>query len=1040
MPGDTGLTRQTVRQAIISNPQEAERLGAYFAAERSTTTETKSIGTFTVDGQENGVLYGNLDSREVGQNMAGNIDMVPGNVYTIDADGEIDKSWFFGGDVSPEDGQQGRSGTRLQVAVIDQNGRVIDRQNYRPGMQISTDREGARLGFVFADGDLSDNSGHFNVNVRETSTRAVETNVAITAQDADGIDRAGRTIVDALDTAPEAASLPEPSLELSGPDPERGLVVDRNDGAIETTDGYRFEFGDNEVRIDWPDRHGHEAETRIRGREVVEGDGTEWNAQDGNYVLPNGAMFTLGYDEDGSINRFTLVHGDSQVDVEGIGEGDPSIGRIRDGGIDYRRRAVEDNFAGDTFRMGGYNDGWSDLDITWNLETQGQNLGVLAAPGEEASQNWLLAGEPYVVDPELKPEFGTQDYERMLRSEIEDVRSAISGGAQMQGAERDVGRLIADHLLGTSGTYDAYASQLQASQSSREDPSAYFQQMLETAWLQQMLGGVPEYHGNFDNAMSSIAMLYQLMQASAGMQSDYAAATNDLRSYIPSFTPQQQVDGGTLVDQVLRGIGQQRRGSPRSRLERFDVGRDQRARQRHTYDPTASLLRSRVEGGESRLSNPREVVDRLKDKLSYGVFDWAVTEGEARDVIQELSQMTDRDLAEVAEHLGPDMLARLEDNLSDADKTTYRDTLQRLQALRNAPRTTLRGSGESPDEVAEQVNEPLSYGVLDWEVTDGDAREAIDRLSRYPEADMRRIIDEMGPDMVSRLIDNLSDEDKAQYRETVDRLIDARNSRREDVTDVRETVDELRGNMEYGAFDWKITDGEARETVDRLSTMRDADLRAAVEHMGPEALTRLEEQLTDADKEQYAETLQRIRDLRNETRAELRDPAELADELDDKLSYGLLDWEITDGEARDVMDQLSRYDDADLATLVDRLGPDQTARLMDNLSDADQNVYGETIDRLNAVRNTPRQSLQNAREVVDDIESKLSYGAFDWEVTDSDARNVVHELSKYDLGDLQQLVQMIDPDLLNRLESNLTDEDKQAYASTLDRINLVRNS
>src|SRR3712207_8503598 len=54
-------------------------------------------------------------------------------------------------------------------------------------------------------------------------------------------------------------------------------------------------FRDNEVRIDWPGRH-HDgsAETRIRGRDVLEGDGTRWTADDGNYVLPNGAMFTLG--------------------------------------------------------------------------------------------------------------------------------------------------------------------------------------------------------------------------------------------------------------------------------------------------------------------------------------------------------------------------------------------------------------------------------------------------------------------------------------------------------------------------------------------------------------------------------------------------------------------------------------------------------------------------------------------------------------------------------------------------------------------------
>jgi Mg/Co/Ni transporter MgtE len=1043
MAGETGLTAQTVRQVITSNPAEAQQLGAYFAAERTALRETKSIGTFTVDGRENGVEYGRLGSRDVGRNMAGNIDMVPGNTYTIEADGQIDKNgWWFGGDVGPNDRQQDRTGSRLQVAVVDADGNVIERHNYRPGMQIGTDREGARLGFVFADGDLSDNSGHFNVNVRETSTRAVETNVGIIAQDADGIDRAGRTIVDAFSSAPEAAYLPDPDRSLSGPLAERGLVVSRGDNEVQTTDGYRFQFRDNEVRIDWPGRHEDgSAETRIVGRQVVEGDGTEWNAQNGNYVLPNGAMFTLGYDDAGNINRFTLVHGDSLVDVDGIGDGDPRIGRVHDGGLDYRRRAVEDNFGGSTFRMGGLNDGWSELDVLWNLESRGQNLGRLEAPGFNDDGNWIRAGEPYVVDPELKPPFGTRDYERMLRSEIEDIRSAISGGAQEQGATRDVGRLIADYLLGQSGTYDQYAAELGASRNAGQiqDPAALYQQLLEQMWLQQMLGGMPEYHGNFDNGMSSIQQLYQMLAAQAGMQNDYNAASNNLRSFIPSYQGQQQIDPSMLVDQVLRGIGERRaqQQSPRSRLDRFDIG-DRRARGTFDHDPRAALLRNRLEEGETRLSNPRETVDRLKDKLSYGAFDWAVTDEEAHSVIDELSRMTDRDLAQVAEHLGPDMVARLLDNLTDEDKSSYASTIDRLRDVGNVPRTTLDRSGEDAGTVAGELTDKLSYGAFDWAVTDGEARDVIDRLSRYPERDLRQIVDQMGPDMVSRLLDNLSDEDKTHYQGTIDRINAASNNRREDVTDMRGTVDDLRGKMEYGAFDWAVTDGEAREVIDRLSKMSPADLRQAVEHMGPEALTRLESNLTDADKERYGSTLERIRGARNQPREALADPDAVANDLRDKLSRGVFDWAVTDGDARHVLDQLSRLSERDIGRVLDRLGPDLTSRLLDNVSDADRAAYGSTIDRLDAARNQPREELRNARQVVEDIQSKLSYGAFDWAVTEEEARAVVSQLSRYEMGDLRRVVEMIDPSLLNRLEENLSDADKQSYRATLNRINRVR--
>jgi hypothetical protein len=740
MTGENGITRQSVQQQLISNPQLAQELGAFFAAERSTTLQTKSLGTFTVDGQNNGVLYGRLGSRDVNERMAGNIDMVPGNVYRLDADGSIDKNgWWFGGDVSPTDQQEGRSGSRLQVAVLDRDGNVIDRQNYRPGMEISTDVEGARLGFIFADGDLGDNSGHFNVNVRETSATQQATNVGIVAADADGIDRAGRTIVDALDSAPAAASLPEPDLSLSRPPAERGLQVSGNQ--IETTDGYRFQFRDNEVMIDWPGRHQDgSAETRIVGRDVIEGDGTTWQAENGNYVLPNGALFNLSYGDDGSINNFTLVHGDSRVDVSGIGDGDPRVGRVRDGGIEYRRRAVEDNFGGSTFRMGGTNDGWSDLDIAWNLEREAANVGRLE------SDNWILRGAPYVVDPELRPEFGTADYERMLRSEIEDIRSAISGSAMAQGAGRDFGRLLGDHLLSSDGTYDAYAQEMQASAASREgDPSAYFQQLMEQMWMEQMLGGIPEYHGNFDNAMSSLQMLQQLMAMQAGMQNEFAAAQNPVNTFIPNYQQQPQIDPAMLVDQILRGTGQQTLQSPgRNRLDRFDIGADRRARGTFNNDPGAALLRRQLEGTNPRLDADRERVRELGAELRTRIDGNDIDD----DDVDRLASLSTDERVAVLGQLSSEQLRSLGDQLPDTDDEKAGTFLARLtedaerypgevQAQFGHILDGIKDDGSSDsDDVLQYMQEKLGGGDVGEE---SHAQQAADRLANLGDENLAKM-------------------------------------------------------------------------------------------------------------------------------------------------------------------------------------------------------------------------------------------------------------------------------------------------------------
>jgi hypothetical protein len=522
------LTTNTVRQTIISDPQQARELGAVLAAERATTTMTRQLGQFEVDGQRNGVVYDRQSTADVERSMAGQITMTPGSVYEINAGGTIDKGGLFGRDVGPEDAQRGRDGTRLQVAVT-RDGHVLQRYDYEPGMKISTDVPGARLGFYFADGDLSDNSGRFNVRVQETSVRRTHTNVAVAAADADGVDAAAVRAARAFDRAPAAGSLPEPTRELATIPAGKGIAVDRDAREIATPDGYRFEFDRNELRVYLPGRTDAEsAATTFRGRQVIEGDGTRWTAESGNYHLPNGSMFQLEYDGD-RLKRFTLANGDSKVNVTHLDHDNPRIGSVTGGGYAWRRDQVENNLAARSYRMGGYNDRIDDLDVTWNMERYGANIGRMEDNG--------VVRAPYAVDPELRGEFGTPQYERMLRSAIEDERSRIAGEHELGGYRRDLSRSIADYLLGRSGAYDQVRQELLASKNAREglDPSTLQRALLEQMWMRQILGGLPSNGtgGGLDQSLAALAQLRQQLALQRTMQGDF-----DLGRYaLPSLSP-----------------------------------------------------------------------------------------------------------------------------------------------------------------------------------------------------------------------------------------------------------------------------------------------------------------------------------------------------------------------------------------------------------------------------------------------------------------------------------------------------------------------
>ena len=594
-----GLTSTVVQQTLASDPREAAALGAYFSSTQTAEVVTRDLGTYEVHGEDDGVLYRDQGSRRVVERMQRGPTLTGGSDLAIRAGGEIDKNGIWGwGDVSPTDRTDGGS-TRLQLAVV-RDGQLLEELDFTPdadgAMRVSIPEayEGAELGFYFADGGLSNNSGQFDVRVTESTVRSSETNVSIAAADAEGVYEAGAAVTEALTAAPPAASLPAPDPALASPAPADSLVVDEATRTAHTPDGYRFQFDNNQVAIYTPDREETPA-TLIQGRDVIEADGTTWQAEDGLYVAPNGAMLSLSYDGD-TIEDATLVNGDARLEIEGEGWGDGPVrfSEVQGGGYEWRAQQVEQNAAGRTYRLGGYNDGLDDRDVTWNAEVLGENLGVVGDGHDPEAGRFVVDGQPYVVDPSLRPSFGTEGYERLLRSEIEDQRSTIAGRYQAEGAEPDWSRLMADYMLGRSGSFDAYADAMAQSAAMR-DPAVQ-RQLHEQAMMQRLMGGLPGQFSSYPEAMQALNTLMQLLGSQAAMQQSYQQNMQGHNSFIPSVEAARQanIPPEILIQQALQGLGQQNRGY--DPMHRFDLGQAGYGRGRFGQDPAAGLIAQRMQG------------------------------------------------------------------------------------------------------------------------------------------------------------------------------------------------------------------------------------------------------------------------------------------------------------------------------------------------------------------------------------------------------------------------------------------------------------
>jgi hypothetical protein len=110
--------------------------------------------------------------------------------------------------------------------------------------------------------------------------------------------------------------------------------------------------------------------------------------------------------------------------------------------------------------------------------------------------------------------------------------------------------------------------------------------------------------------------------------------------------------------------------------------------------------------GVTGLTVQRDVIDDVREKLSYGLFDWVITDAEAMEALALLGTIPTAALGNELSRLGSKYITRLFDNLPDAAKTG--EIYQRVvQALGSAG-------------VVPYARNLLSYGLFDWVITDAE--------------------------------------------------------------------------------------------------------------------------------------------------------------------------------------------------------------------------------------------------------------------------------------------------------------------------------
>ncbi len=172
-------------------------------------------------------------------------------------------------------------------------------------------------------------------------------------------------------------------------------------------------------------------------------------------------------------------------------------------------------------------------------------------------------------------------------------------------------------------------------------------------------------------------------------------------------------------------------------------------------------------------------------------------------------------------------------------------------------------------------------------------------------------------------------------------------------------------NLTYRLWDWAITDAEAHEVLAILSGLGPADFRDTLNKMEQDGLlTRLLENVSDADEIAYAPLIKKIHQSRG--------VADISAHIESLMSYGLLDWAITDAEAHLALQAIKSLKDIPdkLRDVVVRIPNKQWERFFDNLTEKDRKENLRLIQDIEIIRSTGKTFNQLSQVQKSDLEAQ----------------------------------------------------------------------
>lgn len=171
----------------------------------------------------------------------------------------------------------------------------------------------------------------------------------------------------------------------------------------------------------------------------------------------------------------------------------------------------------------------------------------------------------------------------------------------------------------------------------------------------------------------------------------------------------------------------------------------------HVVQSSAGSRSTGQAGGTTVYRTVQSDVERIERLLSYGLFDWAITDADAIEALEILSNLPPSLQASALRRIN---LGRLRENLPQP----HIPVLERIIAA---------AGGVPPGDVratVERINDLLSYGIFDWAITDAEATEALNLLLALPAAEQQRVVLVINH---QRLYDNLPTESQKAQLEAI---------------------------------------------------------------------------------------------------------------------------------------------------------------------------------------------------------------------------------------------------------------------------------